>query len=450
MRLTLSRAGSLTAVAFYAVAISVDATAQNSVITFSDTDFFDNSTGASVFLVGDSSASRQFGWTTSDTVSVNAINLCDAQSDNVIATWSTGGANTGPQSKAAAPLSGPTSTQEASMASSTAASLQATASSTGGLVVVNSFQSLAVYAASGLYLQVNWSKPTGPMSDRVNTGQSYSAKFTVTDDATQRAQLDGQYMSHDPFKQEANPDSGPTAVATTSSAVDVASTSTASMATTSSSPTEGSSSPDSSSSHSSHKGLSTGAIIGIAVACGIVGLAVLGLLIWFFLFRNRGDGVTNMPYGSDRHPRTQDLIVEKEANAGVTESPHSPYSDDGHGIAAVPGGQESALMAAAGTSGAIPVPLEQVYAPYSDHPNSPLPGAVPVPDRRASQHRGDDVRQAAEPQDGMPDMTRSSVSRNITSSYAHLVEEGMTQDEIRRLEEEERQLDAAIEQAGRR
>ncbi|KAJ2987941.1 hypothetical protein NUW58_g4236 [Xylaria curta] len=38
----------------------------------------------------------------------------------------------------------------------------------------------------------------------------------------------------------------------------------------------------------------------------------------------------------------------------------------------------------------------------------------------------------------------------VASRYAHLVEEGMTEEEIRRLEEEERQLDAAIENAGRR
>ena len=36
-----------------------------------------------------------------------------------------------------------------------------------------------------------------------------------------------------------------------------------------------------------------------------------------------------------------------------------------------------------------------------------------------------------------------------TSRYAHLVEEGMTDAEIRRLEEEERHLDEAIEDAGR-
>lgn len=43
---------------------------------------------------------------------------------------------------------------------------------------------------------------------------------------------------------------------------------------------------------------------------------------------------------------------------------------------------------------------------------------------------------------------RSNTPSGIAQQYAHLVEEGMTDDEIRRLEEEERALDEAIEQAG--
>lgn len=43
---------------------------------------------------------------------------------------------------------------------------------------------------------------------------------------------------------------------------------------------------------------------------------------------------------------------------------------------------------------------------------------------------------------------RSTTPSGISGQYAHLVEEGMTDDEIRRLEAEERALDEAIEQAG--
>jgi hypothetical protein len=38
----------------------------------------------------------------------------------------------------------------------------------------------------------------------------------------------------------------------------------------------------------------------------------------------------------------------------------------------------------------------------------------------------------------------------MSSNVAHLVEDGMTVEEIRRLEEEERQLDDEIERAARR
>ena len=41
-------------------------------------------------------------------------------------------------------------------------------------------------------------------------------------------------------------------------------------------------------------------------------------------------------------------------------------------------------------------------------------------------------------------------SESAARDYSHLVEDGMTQDDIRRLEEEERQLDDEIERAGRR
>ena len=49
---------------------------------------------------------------------------------------------------------------------------------------------------------------------------------------------------------------------------------------------------------------------------------------------------------------------------------------------------------------------------------------------------------------GPPGHGRSNTPSGISGQYAHLVEEGMTDDEIRRLEEEERVLDEAIEQAG--
>ncbi|KAI1817775.1 hypothetical protein GGS20DRAFT_454827 [Poronia punctata] len=69
------------------------------------------------------------------------------------------------------------------------------------------------------------------------------------------------------------------------------------------------------------------------------------------------------------------------------------------------------------------MPVVVSSAPYSDRASTPpTPGHYPSPT------------------DSRP---------TVKTPYAHLVEEGMTPDEIRRLEEEERQLDAAIENAGR-
>ncbi|ROW11394.1 hypothetical protein VMCG_01579 [Cytospora schulzeri] len=45
--------------------------------------------------------------------------------------------------------------------------------------------------------------------------------------------------------------------------------------------------------------------------------------------------------------------------------------------------------------------------------------------------------------------SRSATPSGISGRYAHLIEEGMTEDEIRRMEEEERALDEAIERHGR-
>ena len=62
-------------------------------------------------------------------------------------------------------------------------------------------------------------------------------------------------------------------------------------------------------------GLATGAIIGIAVACGIVGLVLISAIIWFLVRRRRQAADLNgpdHPYGPERS-RTEELMAEKEA-----------------------------------------------------------------------------------------------------------------------------------------
>ncbi|KAI0432630.1 hypothetical protein F5Y09DRAFT_137068 [Xylaria sp. FL1042] len=231
-------------------------------------------------------------------------------------------------------------------------------------------------------------------------------------------------------------------------------------------------------------GLSKGGVIGVAVGVSVAGLLVAGVLAWLFCVRrrrrrsrsrSRSAATTHhmMPsYGSDVGVHT--MIPDKEmpaAHGGSSSSPQSVY--DGR-------------------------PSADVYAPYSDRRSaaSPIPAPVPVsgpgpgpvsvvasaPFDRQQQHQhqhqhqhqrsatGGSVGAVAAAATSETDLNSwsgngtgtgngngSGNGRNaptptslIASRYAHLVEEGMTEDEIRRLEEEERQLDAAIEHAGRR
>ncbi|TGJ78595.1 hypothetical protein E0Z10_g10173 [Xylaria hypoxylon] len=115
------------------------------------------------------------------------------------------------------------------------------------------------------------------------------------------------------------------------------------------------------------------------------------------------------------------IIRDKEIPAAIeSSSPQSTYGGEGR-------------------------PSTDQYAPYSDRSTT-----SPTPRHRSTSAAATAAAASTSETDlnwsqGAP--TPMSV---IASRYAHLVEEGMTEGEIRRLEEEERQLDAAIEHAGRR
>ncbi|KAL6908710.1 hypothetical protein GGI43DRAFT_152744 [Trichoderma evansii] len=154
-------------------------------------------------------------------------------------------------------------------------------------------------------------------------------------------------------------------------------------------------------------GLSTGAIAGIAVGCSIAGIALLAFLVWFFLRRRRrsmGEG-----YKATRQT-SNSFAATKEARPSVAESPIvSPFSDDGE---------------ARGFS------------------NSNI--AIALPQRETTR------RPVPAPHDEESDRPESAASGNRPRGISHLVEEGMTEADILRLEEEERHLDAEIERAARR
>ncbi|SPN97185.1 uncharacterized protein DNG_00701 [Cephalotrichum gorgonifer] len=148
------------------------------------------------------------------------------------------------------------------------------------------------------------------------------------------------------------------------------------------------------------RGLSNGAKAGIGAGVGVVGLIIIGLAIWFFLRRRRRGRQAAGVAGDDTSltPAAGFIHDDKDPHATrVADSPNSPVSDD-----------------------------ERVR-------DSAIPAAEAG--ERSSAH-------APSPNPEQP--------RDIPSAMAHLVEEGMTEAEIRRLEEEERALDQAIEQAGRR
>lgn len=201
-------------------------------------------------------------------------------------------------------------------------------------------------------------------------------------------------------------------------------------------------------------GLATGAIIGIAVACGIVGLVSIIAAIWFFLHRRRqqttNQGGPGRPYGVERN-RTEDLMAEKEASTGTDPSPHSPYSDEGilvggpadthHEGTSIPNGAVAPVLPQQTPRLQQPHDQSRSYTPYSDR------GARSPGTHATSIAHSEDTSRAGM---GSPTAGRATPHGSLAPQYAHLVEEGMTEEEIRRLEDEERQLDAAIEQAGRR
>ncbi|KAK3396534.1 hypothetical protein B0T20DRAFT_481519 [Sordaria brevicollis] len=255
------------------------------------------------------------------------------------------------------------------------------------------------------------------------------------------------------------------------------------------------------SSPKSKKGLSLGAIIGIAIACGLIGLALIGGIIFCCLRRrqkqNALGGVSRggMSYGGSGR-NGDELMAEKEANAGVlhdvTSAPTSPYSDDGHnhqqhlmGMGSVgSSNRDSGSVVMPNTGAGVPAHgvLPGVDARLEGGGGSPVSNAPSHPvqhdhqsgrsytmysDHQSGGGRGDGSPTTLHSGGGAPSLrhggagtennrgsliSQQQQARSLSTPYAHLVEEGMTEDQIRALEEEERQLDAAIEQhvGGRR
>ncbi|KAI0172119.1 hypothetical protein GGR52DRAFT_455700 [Hypoxylon sp. FL1284] len=257
-------------------------------------------------------------------------------------------------------------------------------------------------AGQPLYYEFEWANSTAK-------GTSYSQLIAVTIDSEIGAAMEAIKATG----KETNP-AEPEAISELFPSDDPISS------TPSSSPAAGTSEAAAESHDASGSGgLSTGAIVGIAVGCSVGGLLIIALLAWFCIFRRRGsrDRSGDFAPDSSRHAM---ISTDKDAVVMSQSSPRSTFADGGrrrNNASATPGDDAAS------------------YAPYaSNRGRSTSPPAFP-PAVNGSQT---DVAS-----------TTRSPSPPCRSRYAHLIEEGMTEDEIRWLEEEERHLDAAIEDAGR-
>ncbi|KAK4158178.1 hypothetical protein C8A00DRAFT_11064, partial [Chaetomidium leptoderma] len=310
-----------------------------------------------------------------------------------------------------------------------------------------------------LYFQAKWSD-----------GLSYSRPFAVVQDGRRFEQLSGgQFSNPAPYKEESGGapglknDQTPTSTGSGNPTVTPGGLSGGEATTTPAAKSAGG---------GGGGGLSSGAVIGIAVACGVLGLILVFGLVWYLL-RQRQQKKALLPvdssYGGSGN-RTDELMAEKEAAADVDVAPHSPYSDEGGGPGGAGPSSSSAAAAAAHSHGeAVAAGAVAVAAPSPPRPQQhlqdPPRSFTPYSDRLSASGSGGAAGAAA----GTPSVRAASLAhtddarasipspipgratpRGLTTPYAHLVEDGMTEDEIRRLEDEERQLDAAIEQAGRR
>ncbi|KAI1328328.1 hypothetical protein F5Y16DRAFT_369433 [Xylariaceae sp. FL0255] len=281
---------------------------------------------------------------------------------------------------------------------------------------------LQTRAGSQLYLEFVWGNDT-------YSGSSTSPLFGFFDNATTENTLDTLLDAHSnanaPARGETSiPNSSPgLQTQTSSSTTPSATTSPSSSNTASSSPSPG--------------GLNRSGVIGVAVGVAVAGLLIAGVLTWLFCFRRRRNNnklavhqhADSEGYGTDsgRHGM---MMADKELPHAAESAHNSSY-----------GGGDAAPLGA-GVHGS-----EDPYAPYSDRPMTPpeqqnlhVGSATPTGGVGAANSTTDLTSTR-----GTPTPTPA-----INARYAHLVEEGMTEDEIRQLEEEERHLDAAIEHAGGR
>lgn len=278
--------------------------------------------------------------------------------------------------------------------------------------------------------------------DETEAIKSYSPMFIIVNDSTPKILADATNIIEDQEPGPAKPDSDPIPLDGSSPTTSPDSDRSTSPSTTSSlEPAEDGSQGGGGGGNKLSKGAIAGIVVGVVVGVG----AIAGALVWFFCLRRRQRRGESRGLGGGDGSRAAVMMPEKEAAALSSESRDRPsltHDQASRGLDSLdhPGGDRAAP-----------------YSPYADHhqavPASPSSGTgpgmavttdsqgdLPLAPVHRRQHSGAGTGGAGTPTPPAP----------ITTRYAHLVEEGMTEEEIRRLEEEERQLDAAIEEAGNR
>ncbi|KAJ2902547.1 hypothetical protein MKZ38_000377 [Zalerion maritima] len=191
-------------------------------------------------------------------------------------------------------------------------------------------------------------------------------------------------------------------------------------------------------------GLPVGAIVGIAIGAFVAVVFILGL-IWLFMRRRKRTNMASHPdasiplasgYGNGATGRSGDFIGEKEASGmAVAESPRSQMYTDQPPNAFNRRSSQDAGLGIGGTGNGLSENGHQLY----DAGGSPTSGAAapgPTPPPPVARE----------------DSSRTGMNSPVPSATVarHLMDPDMTDDDVRRLEEEERELDRQIQEAGSR
>ncbi|KAK7932087.1 hypothetical protein PG985_002799 [Apiospora marii] len=312
-----------------------------------------------------------------------------------------------------------------------------------------------------MYLSLKW-------FDAAHTpGKSFTTVFTVSNKSLDGSELADYLQSlpdTTPYREEGYTLQGNPVILKNATSY-AATQSTTPITAGSSTATALSSNDDGEGQSGGNSKLEPGVIAGIVIG-SVIGVLLIIALAYFLCFRRRAGGKQqrrhihgDVGYASDSGAAAM-MMREKDMSGVNHGSPQSAFADDGgrlHDRGAVGHGNDSTTY-----SSTPPYQEEKGGgswdrdAPAAEQPQSyaadsaigvAVSGAAssgPHAERERNGSVGGGTVGRASHQTSRPVSEVRSPSR-----YAHLIEEGMTEDEIRRLEDEERQLDAAIEDAGR-